>query len=359
MRGPEVRGAGSEGAATSAVAPALLAHLRRELHASDLAYAEPPAPISGGYDTRIYAFRLSAGPSGWSGPLILRVLSPAHDPVRALRERATQNALAGLGYPVPRVLIASADRGPLGAGFLVMERAAGRPLLATRGPGVGRTLAEAHARLHALNAEALLRALDDEGRAAGWAFDRHSVSFESLLASLDRRIQKAGLAGLADGMRWLRTRQPAERSGRVICHGDFHPQNLLTEGGRTTAVLDWPNVVVAAPECDVAATRVILTQAPLALLPVPVAFRPLAAAGRRLVAARYVAVYRRLRPLDRTRLPYFEAAACMRGLVRAAEARVGEGVPPNPLDASSYGERLAARFGRTSGVPVALPPRRG
>ncbi len=96
------------------------------------------------------------------------MLSPGHDPVRALRERATQNALAGLGYPVPRVLIASADREPLGAGFLVMERAAGRPLLATRRPGIGRTLAEAHARLHALNAEALLRALDDEGRAAGW-----------------------------------------------------------------------------------------------------------------------------------------------------------------------------------------------
>ena len=207
------------------------------------------------------------------------MLSPGHDPVRALRERATQNALAGLGYPVPRVLIASADRGPLGAGFLVMERAAGRPLLATRRPGIGRTLAEAHARLHALNAEALLRALDDEGRAAGWGFDRDAVGFESHLASLDRRIQAAGLAGLADGMRWLRTRQPAERSARVICHGDFHPQNLLAEDGRVTAVLDWPNALVAAPEYDVAATRVILTQTPIALLPMPAALRPLAAAA--------------------------------------------------------------------------------
>ena len=286
------------------------------------------------------------------------MLSPAHDPVRALRERATQNALAGLGYPVPRVLIASADRGPLGAAFLVMERAAGRPLLATRRPGIGRMLAEAQARLHGLNAEALLRALDDEGRAAGWVFDRDAVGFESHLASLDRRIQAAGLAGLADGMRWLRTRQPAERSERVICHGDFHPQNLLAENGRVTAVLDWPNVLVAAPEYDVAATRVILTRTPLAVLPMPAALRPLAAAGRRLVAARYVAVYRKLRPLDRTRLPYFEAAGCMRGLVRAGEARVADGGTPSPLDASSFGERLAARFGRASGVPVTLPPPR-
>jgi aminoglycoside phosphotransferase (APT) family kinase protein len=287
------------------------------------------------------------------------VLSPAHDPLRALRERATQNALAGLGFPVPRVLTACADRAPLGAGFLVMERAAGRPLLDARRLGVVRTLAEAHARLHGLNPEPLLRALDDEGRATGWGFDRDTVSFESHLGLLDRRIRDGGLAGLADGMRWLLDRRPSAPAARVICHGDFHPQNLLAVDGRVTAVLDWPNMLVAAPEYDVASTRVILTQAPIALFPVPAGLRPLVAAGRRILVARYLAVYRKLRPLDRARLPYFEAAACMRGLVRTAEARVGGTAPTSPLDASSFGERLAARFARVSGVRVALPPRRG
>jgi len=285
------------------------------------------------------------------------VLSPAHDPLRALRERATQNALAGLGYPVPRVLTVCVDRGPLGAGFLVMERAAGRPLLDARRPGVARTLAQAHTRLHALNPEPLLRALDDEGRAAGWGFDRDTVSFESHLSSLDRRIRDGGLAGLAEGMRWLLDRRPAASSARVICHGDFHPQNLLAVDGRVTAVLDWPNLVVAAPEYDVASTRVILTQTPVALFPVPVALRPLVAAARRVLVAHYLTVYRKLRPLDRARLPYFEAAACMRGLVRTAAARVAGSAATNPLDASSFGERLAARFARVSGVAVALPPR--
>ncbi len=59
------------------------------------------------------------------------------------------------------------------------------------------------------------------------------------------------------------------------------------------------------------------------------------------------------------RLPSFEAAGCMRGLVRTAEVRVVGAAPTNPLDASSFGEQLAARFARVSGVPVALPPRRG
>jgi aminoglycoside phosphotransferase (APT) family kinase protein len=214
---------------------------------------------------------------------------------------------------------------------------------------VARTLAQAHTRLHALNPEPLLRALDDEGRAAGWGFDRDTVGFESHLSSLDRRIRDAGLAGLAPGMRWLLERRPAD--------GDFHPQNLLAVDGRVTAVLDWPNLVVAPAEYDVASTRVILTQTPASLFPVPAGLRPLVAAARRLLVARYLAVYRKRRPLDRARLPYFEAAACMRGLVRTAAARMAGSAATNPLDASSFGERLAARFARVSGVAVALPPR--
>jgi aminoglycoside phosphotransferase (APT) family kinase protein len=286
------------------------------------------------------------------------VLSPASDPRRALRERATQNALAALGYPVPRVLTACGDRAPLGGGFLVMERAPGLALLDTRRPGMGRTLAETQARLHALDPESLLRALDDEGRAAGWAFDRETVGFEGHLASLDGRIRQGGLAGLAEGMRWLSERRPGAAGPRVICHGDFHPQNLLAANGRVTAVLDWPNVIVAEAEYDVASTRAILTLTPLDLFPVPAALRPVVAALRRILVARYLASYRRLRALDPARLPYFEAAACMRGLVRCGEARAAGGAASaNPLDASSFGDRLAARFARISGVPVALPPR--
>ena len=84
------------------------------------------------------------------------------------------------------------------------------------------------------------------------------------------------------------------------------------------------------------------------------AWRPAVAALRALMTARYLAAYRRARGIDRDRLPYYEAAACMRGLVRAGHARlVGD---RNALDASSYGPRLAARFARVSGVAVSLPP---
>jgi len=288
----------------------------------------------------------------------VRVLNPAHDPLRALKERATQNTLAALGYPVPRVLTARADRGPLGGAFLVMERAPGRPLLDAQRVGASRVLAQAQTRLHALDADALLRALDEEGRAAGGGFDRHAITYEGYLAALDRRIRQGPLEGLSQGMRWLFEHRPTPSASRVICHGDFHPQNLLVADGRVSAVLDWPNVVVAEREYDVASTRAILALTPIELSAVPAALRPLAALLRPVMVARYLSTYRRSRPLDPSRLRYYETASCMRGLVRATETRATGGAAANPLEASSFADRLAARFTRISGVPVALPARR-
>ena len=119
-------------------------------------------------------------------------------------------------------------------------------------------------------------------------------------------------------------------------------------------MLDWPNLVVTEPEFDVAATRVLLTLTPLHLLPLPAVVRPLVALLRRIMLARYLRAYRRRLPLDAARLSYYEAAACMRGL----EARVAGGAAAaNPLDASAFGDRLAARVTQLTGVAVALPPR--
>ena len=98
----------------------LLDHLRVALSAPGLCYAEPPTPITGGYDTQIFGFRLAGAAAPLSIPLILRVLAPHHPPARALCERAIQNAVADLGYPAPRVLIASVDAAILGGPFLVM-----------------------------------------------------------------------------------------------------------------------------------------------------------------------------------------------------------------------------------------------
>jgi aminoglycoside phosphotransferase (APT) family kinase protein len=338
------------------VGPRLLRYLRAELRRPDLDLAEPVTPLSGGFDTSIFAFRLSGAVPALAGPLILRVLASHHDPRRALRERATQNAVASMGFPAPRVPLASADATILGGAFLVMERRPGQPLLAARPLDIARLLVETQLQLHALDPDVLLGALEREGPGTGAL-----VTLDGHLGQIEKRIHRRTLDGLRSAMRWLQDNRPAGGETCAICHGDFHPQNLLVEGGTVTAVLDWPNVLVADPAYDVATTRVILGCAPLELLPIRPLRRWLMRAGLRLLLARYLGGYRRQRPLDPAGLAYYEALACMRGLVRTAESRTaaaGEGGPPtpvNPLDASSFGDRLAARFAGLTGIAPALP----
>jgi aminoglycoside phosphotransferase (APT) family kinase protein len=330
--------------------PRLLEYLRATPQCPQVDFAEELVPISGGFDTEIFAFRLSGAAPALSGPLVLRVLAPHHDPLRALRERAIQNAVADMGFPAPRVPLASADPEILGGAFLVMERRPGRPLLAARRLGIAALLVETHLRLHALHSSPLLGALERAvpGSSALVSLDGH-------LGQLESRIGR-NLHGLAPAMRWLLGHRPDPEGPRAICHGDFHPQNLLFDGREITAVLDWPNVLVADPAYDVAATRVILEQVPLEILSVSGPARWAVAAARRLLVALYLRGYRRRRPLAASALGYYEALACMRGLVRTAEHRIGARQANNPLDTSSFGDRLAARFAKLTGIRPKLGP---
>ena len=106
-----------------------------------------------------------------------------------------------------------------------------------------------------------------------------------------------------------------------------------------------------------AATKALLELTPVEVLGVPAAVRPLIDVARRLLLRRYLAGYRRRRSLDPSTLEYYEAVACMRGLIRVAEvhraaARGGPAV--GRLDASAYGRRAAARFERITGVAPTL-----
>ena len=157
-------------------------------------------------------------------------------------------------------------------------------------------------------------------------------------------------------MAWLLEHRPPSPRRPAICHGDFHPQNILVSAGAVTGVIDWPNTVVADPAYDVAATRTILSLTPVELSAVPAALRWLIRLVRPIMVRRYLAGYRRHHALDTGALAYYEALCCMRGLVRAAESRLRRGpVLPNPLDASSFAEALAGRFARITGISPALP----
>src|SRR6185312_1522662 len=116
------------------LADRLLNHLRGRLGA-DVGFAEAPAPLSGGFDTTILAFRLSGVPADWSEPLILRVMTRTGQGPRVLREAAVHEALVQAGFPAPRVLLHDTELAPLGLPFLVMERLPGGTMWSAVGKG--------------------------------------------------------------------------------------------------------------------------------------------------------------------------------------------------------------------------------
>jgi len=336
----------------------LVEYLSASLDGARVALAEPPAPVSGGFDTQIYALRLVGVPPSLSGPLILRVMAPYYDPRRALREQAIQNALADQGYPAPRAPLASADPTILGAGFLIMERLPGRPLLATRRLGMARVLVRAQRRLHSLDPGPVLKAIEAAVPGSG-----REHTLDGQLAQYERRVARGALLGLAPALGWLRANRPAMERASVVCHGDFHPQNILVDDRlELTGVIDWPNMMIAERECDVADSRVILRYAPVEVTGVPRSMRWLVRAARLALVSRYMKGQRRAVPLHGPSLRYYEALGCMRGFLRVAEQRVlaaRGGTTLSRIDASNFGERLAHRFARLTGVRPVLPPVKG
>ena len=338
------------------LAAALLGHLRQVLRRSELDFIESPVQISGGYDTKIYAFRLAGAAREWSGPLILRLFR-VETPGRAARFEATvQNCVADLGMCAPRVLEAVEETEPLGGAFLVMERAAGRSLLSAlasrdllRVPG---WLADTQARLHALDARALERAL----AAAGFEPAARSAGAE--LAESTERIESLGLPGLRAGAGWLAGERPDPPVLPAICHGDFHPLNVLYERRRVTGLIDWTRAHLAWPEYDVGTTLALLSHGPIR---VPAWLAPPARAARALLVRAYLSAYGRRRPLDPERLRWFEALRLLRFLVEEGAEQAAElagrrrSSKPSPWADVSVRRGIYARFESLTSVRVRTP----
>jgi len=156
------------------VGDALITYLRTTLGDPALAFASAPSPITGGFDTAIYAFALGGADGEMAGPQILRVFRDG-GAEQARFETVAQNAVAAQGYPAPRVLLSCEAAAVLGGAFTVMPRVPGTVML-SRIFGLSMAqmpivLARTQARLHALNPEPVRRALVQ----AGFADERESA----------------------------------------------------------------------------------------------------------------------------------------------------------------------------------------
>ena len=307
----------------------LLAYLR-DAHGGDrLVYAAPPARMQGGSDTHTYRFELRGGPPELERPLVLRLFPKVHGPSRALREGFVQNMLAGAGCPAPRVHAACTDLSILGGAFVVMEHLPGELMVFSPLETVPDMLAKAHAALHRLDPNPIAEAL----RERGWAVLLHRP--ERDLAQLKRRtLRRPRFHPIVD---WLSAHCPPPPARASVCHGDFHPFNLLVRDARLTGILDWANFKIADPMMDVASTM---------MLSAVVGRRLLSVADAELVAERYLASYRAERDTDPEALVYYRTWHCVICLLNGEDGRAMWRHPAMVRD-------LIAWIRRATGVTVA------
>src|SRR5215210_4707672 len=84
--------------------------------------------------------------------------------------------------------------------------------------------------------------------------------------------------------------------GDRLCHGDFHPGNILL-GDRGPAVIDWTGATRGDPAGDLARTRLLL-QIGAVQEYMPALVRRMQAYGRGAFFRLYLRAYRRTRSID-------------------------------------------------------------
>jgi aminoglycoside phosphotransferase (APT) family kinase protein len=211
------------------------------------------------------------------------------------QEARVTRAVHAAGLPVPDVEdMLNVDGRP----GIIFERVDGqsmvrrfreRPWTVT---SLGYVLGELHARMHSCEVPGL----------------------PSMNDSLERRVN--GLEGLEPDLKravlGVLSKLPG---GQTVCHGDFHPDNvLLTAQG--PIIIDWMTATQGYPLADVARTATILE---MAGPPPGVPGGWLLTLGARLVHRAYLARYFRLRPGSRQQLRRWQ--------IPVAAARLAEQIP--------------------------------
>jgi aminoglycoside phosphotransferase (APT) family kinase protein len=244
----------------------LLAWLQTRLpHARDLELSDLSGPGATGFssDTLMFDLAWREGEDTWGQKLVLRLepsgfrVFPHYDVRRQFR---IQRQLWKSDVPVARMLWLEEDASVLGAPFYVMERIAGR--IPTDNPpyhvdGWMKEVApddrerlwwsglDALAAIHRLDWRERLRFLTDEAD-AGSPLERQLGEYERFLGWAARgRPQPTCEAALS----WLEEHRPPEGQA-TLCWGDARIGNMVFDGARCVAVLDWEMATVADPEQD-------------------------------------------------------------------------------------------------------------
>jgi aminoglycoside phosphotransferase (APT) family kinase protein len=314
-----------------------LSYLRAELGNPAVDFAAPLAQLHGGYETAIYHFELDGVPDELSRPLVLRLYPQFYGTGNAIWESTVQNALIEAGYPVAQAHLVCTDMSILGGAFFIMDHLPGQPLAVAPYDSMTRLLGETHAALHEIDPTPLVKTLADIG------IPQQNYGFNSRLDWLCDKTRKH--PWIHKAVDWLFDYRPTEPERLSICHGDFHPFNMMVDADKITGVLDWGGLALADPAYDVGNTLVLLTFPSKHL---PALMGDFAPDEFDLMADLYLAAYRKHRHLDDTTLDYYRIRRCVRALVEGVE---GHKVWQHPLIVRD----MVAVILQITGVQVTMP----
>lgn len=181
-------------------------------------------------------WQFEAATSHGRSQLILNTNVGKTNPVRANAEfqARAQVAAATRGVPVPRMIAASNASEILGSPFVISEMARGKTHYAD-------VLAEVDAADPQRGRHRLLRQCAQAlGRIHQIEIDDRQDLRQDRLAIYREAFDALGhtTPTFEFAFRWLTAHQPPP-APTVLVHGDFHLGNLLVEGSRLVAVVDW------------------------------------------------------------------------------------------------------------------------
>lgn len=205
---------------------------------------------------------------------VLKLFHPWFRRYKIEREFAANNAVYAAGIAVPRAFEIVEVDGRIGIvferlhGISMTRRVAQQPW---RLIAAAREFTELHARMHECNAPAELPTQRE--LIEGWIADGKDLSAD------DRAAAKSAIENLPDG--------------NAICHGDFHPENVLLTA-RGPMIIDWTNGSRGNPIGDVARTACLINRADIPD-DWPLHLRVLVSISRKLLRTIYLRRYFELR----------------------------------------------------------------
>ena len=315
----------------------LIAYLKDELNNPGIEYGSPIMRLQGGYETSTFRFKLNGVENELSAFLVLRLYPQFYGPHNAIWESTVQNVLAREGYPVAKAHFVCTDMSILGGAFFIMDYLPGQLLMSAPPDTVPTLMGKTQAELHNIDSQPLIKALKKQG------VDEYGYSLDGRYDGLNKRVSK--LPWIRESANWLLANRPPEPENLAICHGDFHPLNILVADGMVTGVLDWPGFAITDPVFDVANT-VVLTTIPSKYL--IASMEGFESVDWDLFGEAYLAAYRTYRQLDSTNLDYYKVKRCVMALIQGFE---GQKVWQHPMIVAD----LVGYIHEITGIQIMIP----